>query len=1089
MITLCQEMKLFKLLLLLLLLSTASVNAQLSDFTLDVSHTDETCFGNGSLTFEVSNLTPDATVLYTIYLLPDTDTPIAVITENTLGSLTSGTYRVIATQTLEDESNTQQQDVVIEDLIQDFAISVSSADEACSSGATIVVTATEGEIFQCEIISGPETRPLQTEHEFTGLPAGTYNIRAFDVCGIGKVKTYVLEVLDLDPDISASFYPDVVINSCDSITVSNTVSLETATISYPVTIQYTIHIPGEDDVVTTQVYESGAPNSLEVSEEMPLIDGVSYDITISNGCGDSVTSTANFIDSEIDLTLLSQRGICGTRYLVLNAARFMGSYTVTFLNAPDDFNPADFMPNPNGPFTEGSIAYGDEENPIPYGTYEVIIEDECGRTVQDIVNVEFEPYVPAVTGRNNGCFSLFGRIRISIPEIEIVSATIVSAPDTYTETLPQDVTANITQAGILALNNLPIGFYTIEFTDECGYEYTEEVEVPEFVEQDFDGNTSPSCEEGVGSVMVSSGNGPLLSMQITSAPASFPESLPYDVTSFIDTNAGDLFMSDLPEGQYTFEGTDHCNLTKTFSILIEGYHPPTDTFIFTPQCGNFSIMVTDGSNGLNAAQYWLQHFDTATQTWGHPATGVAYVEGTVPDSSNSIQLTNNQAMNNLNYSGDFRIIKKHESFGNGSETVICVEDFGEFNYTETLSVAGAYTMACAGNPNDVYLDILGYPTSIRITHMNGSPFVVDNGTNPIFTDLEEAEYTFRIEDNCGNRVVRSFNVQSLPSIATANEVSDMIACVPEGTGNTNEFDLTEQNATLLGDQSASLYTITYYATPQDAQAGTNPLPSLYNNIINGQNIYARVEHNQIDLCFDVTSFRLFVGEIPEPEINTTGVLCNGNATQITAQGGFAAYSWSTGETTRTITATQPGTYTVTVQRAYGDRYCEGSSSVEVVPSEAPQSIEVSISDWTNDNNTITVAAIGAGDYEYSIDGINYQDDNTFYNLETGIYVVYVRDKNGCGADSDEVALLHYPNYFTPNGDSHHDRWRIEYSLEEPNLKVDIYDRYGKLLISFGPQYEGWDGTYNGHPLPSTDYWFVVTRQDGRQHRGHFSLIR
>src|SRR5690606_6008282 len=150
---------------------------------------------------------------------------------------------------------------------------------------------------------------------------------------------------------------------------------------------------------------------------------------------------------------------------------------------------------------------------------------------------------------------------------------------------------------------------------------------------------------------------------------------------------------------------------------------------------------------------------------------------------------------------------------------------------------------------------------------------------------------------------------------------------------------------------------------QDAQTGTNPLPTLYTNIINGQNIYARVEHNQIDLCFDVTSFKLFVGEIPEPEINTTGVLCNGNSTQITAQGGFAAYSWSTGETTRTITVNEPGTYTVTVQRSYGNRYCEGSSSVEVVPSEAPQTIEVSIDDWTEENNTITVAAIGSGDYE------------------------------------------------------------------------------------------------------------------------------
>jgi gliding motility-associated-like protein len=24
---------------------------------------------------------------------------------------------------------------------------------------------------------------------------------------------------------------------------------------------------------------------------------------------------------------------------------------------------------------------------------------------------------------------------------------------------------------------------------------------------------------------------------------------------------------------------------------------------------------------------------------------------------------------------------------------------------------------------------------------------------------------------------------------------------------------------------------------------------------------------------------------------------------------------------------------------------------------------------------------------------------------------------------------------------------------------------------------GWDGTFNGHELPATDYWFVVTRSN------------
>ena len=37
--------------------------------------------------------------------------------------------------------------------------------------------------------------------------------------------------------------------------------------------------------------------------------------------------------------------------------------------------------------------------------------------------------------------------------------------------------------------------------------------------------------------------------------------------------------------------------------------------------------------------------------------------------------------------------------------------------------------------------------------------------------------------------------------------------------------------------------------------------------------------------------------------------------------------------------------------------------------------------------------------------------------------------------------------------------------------------------------EFWDGTYNGKLMPSDDYWFYVTRYNGRIHKGHFAIIR
>src|SRR5690606_35205674 len=128
--------------------------------------------------------------------------------------------------------------------------------------------------------------------------------------------------------------------------------------------------------------------------------------------------------------------------------------------------------------------------------------------------------------------------------------------------------------------------------------------------------------------------------------------------------------------------------------------------------------------------------------------------------------------------------------------------------------------------------------------------------------------------------------------------------------------------------------------------------------------------------------------------------------------------------------------------------------------------DVVISDWTATNNTISILASGIGTYQYSIDGIHFQPENTFTNLAPGMYTIYVKDMNGCGIVSDEVFLLNYPHFFTPNGDGQNDVWQIKFSSTEPELKVIIFDRYGKLLTTLNSQDYGWDGTYNGQKMPT-----------------------
>ncbi|WP_162926999.1 T9SS type B sorting domain-containing protein [Flavobacterium psychrotrophum] len=149
-----------------------------------------------------------------------------------------------------------------------------------------------------------------------------------------------------------------------------------------------------------------------------------------------------------------------------------------------------------------------------------------------------------------------------------------------------------------------------------------------------------------------------------------------------------------------------------------------------------------------------------------------------------------------------------------------------------------------------------------------------------------------------------------------------------------------------------------------------------------------------------------------------------------------------------------------------------------------------ITDFKGGENSFTITPQGAGKYEYSIDGINYQTENTFTSLETGEYFIYIRDINGCSpVYRKRVYVLDYPKFFTPNGDGKNETWRIPYLSSRPGANVIIYDRFGKLITSFYGNAPGWDGTLNGYRLPATDYWFVINLENGRVIRGHFALIR
>ena len=67
-------------------------------------------------------------------------------------------------------------------------------------------------------------------------------------------------------------------------------------------------------------------------------------------------------------------------------------------------------------------------------------------------------------------------------------------------------------------------------------------------------------------------------------------------------------------------------------------------------------------------------------------------------------------------------------------------------------------------------------------------------------------------------------------------------------------------------------------------------------------------------------------------------------------------------------------------------------------------------------------------------------------------------------------VIGYKKFFTPNGDGYTDKWNLIGITKDnlPKTKIYIFDRFGKLLKQISPSGQGWDGTYNGAQLPSSD---------------------
>lgn len=444
--------------------------------------------------------------------------------------------------------------------------------------------------------------------------------------------------------------------------------------------------------------------------------------------------------------------------------------------------------------------------------------------------------------------------------------------------------------------------------------------------------------------------------------------------------------------------------------------------------------------------------------------------------------------------------------------------------------------ACSASGNGFYnFDLISETSSILGTSQNPSNYTVkfyrDAATsneitsNPFTNTTAYSQIIYVSISNNSTLCSNTFPFELIVrDAATATMPDPVTVCDEDGTNDGYfAFNLNSLNAEVLNGQNPNDYEVSYYLTSQDAETGTNAIDpeNFINTTAFNQTIYIRVINSNVpNSCFATATFNYTVSPVLKPVVTSidglnticvdyeTGEVQNQVTLISNFQGSNYQYVWylngveivGATQSTYTINTASPGNYTVSVTEILSTANCtsEISEPFEVIQSGQAVFVSVTQTGAFDPNPTVIVNVDGYGDYWFQLDdGPILDNGGVFTNVSGGLHTVYVYDRKtenpSCGYITIEnIRIIDYPKFMTPNDDNANDTWNIAALRSQPKAKINIYDRYGKVLALIKPSGPGWDGTYNGYKLPSNDYWFVLTYEEfgeAKEFRAHFALKR
>jgi len=551
-----------------------------------------------------------------------------------------------------------------------------------------------------------------------------------------------------------------------------------------------------------------------------------------------------------------------------------------------------------------------------------------------------------------------------------------------------------------------------------------------------------------------------------------------------------------------------------------------NTFAYTPTV-YFSTINSLGCEGLGELQITVNTVAPLTldrDYWLCPESPTASVSG--PNGYDTYQWFRIDATGRQLFAtgqtaqfsavGSF-ILEAGINFTNNGETISCSSSTEIEILSSSLSVAdlipnnspvtgGSYTV-CEGQPLELRTDEYAGATytwekdNVLIANPNSHILLIDTTSasdagNYLVTVTGQGSLTCPIRGTIDIVVDPTF-VLSNPTILSCDTDIDNL------NDGLTQLDLTQ----VATDANFSYF---YYETEENRNVNSfiqNP-ESYRNTTAFNQTLYVKAVNAQG--CETFAEIQVQVQTVPEIVLEDSYRICSSSSDLIIeGPDGFNSYKWYRLEGSsdqllfegQDFAVSEFGDYMLEVTIDYSSNgqtvSCMSMAFFNVEQSETATIDNVIIEGNTLDN-TIEIIASGNGDYEYSIDGISFQDSNFFGNIPSGETTVYVNDKNGCGISEEtidielDLDLFGFPKFFTPNADGTNDFWQYmpPPSGDDIDLKmIYIYNRYGNLLAQIDPDSPGWDGSSNGRTLPASDYWFRALTNGQEEFRGHFSLKR